>query len=280
MEPLRPFCLRQSLKPTISVPIACRSVGHYSLFRGWKNRPTLKMFVELFWGIRGKGCFTVGENEYFLKPGQVIVLFTGQVHDVRACTHWEYRWMTLDGKMPDQVAKAFGLGNAPVTVGPCPQELFTRLSHEIEDNSPKGQLAASATAYEILCLAHPMNKSVPESSYVRECVDLIRNNYNAPEMNVNWLATRLGIHRTNLSKLFRKKMGVSPIEYLILFRVGKALKLLLGTNLSVRQIASETGFGCPSYFTNVVRKRTGLTPLEFRSHGANPQKTLKKLRPR
>ena len=173
--------------------------------------------------------------------------------------------MTLDGEMPDAVVKALGMTEQPFEAGRCPEELFARLSHEIEDVTPKGQLAASATAYEILTLAHP-KLDVPRSSHVSQCIYLIRRHYAMADLNVAWLAARVGIHRTNLSKLFHKKLRVSPIEYLTLFRVGKALKLIQGTDLAVKAIAEQTGFSCPSYFTNVIRKRTGMSPQEIRGH--------------
>lgn len=268
---LYPYCMRQIPKPSIGLPIACRSVGHYSLFPGWQNRPTLKNCMELFWGIRGQGRFLLDGREILLKAGQVLVLFPGRVHNLKAITHWEFRWVTFDGAMPQAMAEALGLREEPFVAGRCPEELFARLSYEIEDISPKGQLAASATAYEILTLAHARPQAT-EPSHVRYCIDLIRRHYGQHELNVTWLADKVGIHRTNLSKMFQEKLRVSPIEYLTLFRVGKALKLLQGTDWPVARIAQETGFSCPSYFTNVIRKRTGLSPAEIRSHRGQRRK--------
>jgi len=258
-----PYMMRKSPQPTIRLPIACRSVGRHAIAPGWHNRPTLKPVLELFWCSRGKGIFSLLGEQLPLEADQVLVLQPGRVHDLRAITRWEFCWLTLDGEIPEQVVGSFGLDEMPFTAGPCPEQLFARLSHEIEDNTPQGQLAASATSYEILTLAHSY-RPLPESSRVNQCIELIRKHYASPEVNVSWLARRLNIHRTNLSKLFYERTQVSPIEYLTLFRIGKAMKMLHDTDLPIARIARQTGFSCPSYFANVIRKHTGQSPIEVR----------------
>jgi AraC-like DNA-binding protein len=258
-----PYVMRHSPQPAVTMPIACRSCGHYSLLPGYKNRATFKTFVELFWCVRGSGDFQLDGREVVLKAGEVLVLFCNRIHDWHARSHWEFRWMTLDGECPDAVVQAFGFDETPTSAGMCPHQLFDRLSHEIEDASPKGQLVASATGYEILALACA-RRSVPESSHVTQCIDLIRKHYGNSQVNVAWLAKHVGIHRTNLSKLFHEKTRVSPIDYLVLYRVSQAVKLLQNTTMPVAKIAERTGFSSASYFTNVIRRRTGLSPLELR----------------
>ena len=270
MERFYPFRLRHIKEPTIPLPIACRSTGHYNALAGWHNPIKWPPFVQIFWGIRGKGKFVVGGQEYFLTPGHFFVLFSGQEHDITALTDWEYCWLTLDGLMPNEVVKGFGFGNEVILVGACPQELFERLFHEIEDISPEGQRTAGATAYEILSLAlrREKDKPLPDSKY-RVCIDLIKRKYANPDLNVASLAAELGLHRTSLSKMFRANMTMSPVEYLSLFRIGKAVKLLQGTDLPVNEVAKRSGFSCPNYLTNVIKKRTGLTPRELR--GMDPK---------
>ena len=88
-------------------------------------------------------------------------------------------------------------------------------------------------------------------------------------MNVASLAAELGVHRTSLSKMFKANMTMSPVEYLSLFRIGKAVKLLQGTDLPVNEVARLSGFSCPNYLTNVIKRRTGMTPRELRGMDPN-----------
>jgi two-component system response regulator YesN len=59
-------------------------------------------------------------------------------------------------------------------------------------------------------------------------------------------------------------VGVNFIDYLTERRMAEARRLLADTTESVTTIASRTGFGSPSYFQRVFKRREGLTPLEYR----------------
>jgi AraC-like DNA-binding protein len=265
IEKIYPYQLRHTMQPTIPLPIAVRSTGHYQALRGWRDKVARKDFLQVYWGIQGKGKFLARDREYTLQPMQFFVLYPGDLHDITALTDWEYRWFTLDGQLPEPLVRSFGFPDEPIPVGPCPVELFERLWHEIEDISPEGQRTASATAYEILCLALKRDRAGGDANNkYRQCIELIKRKYANPDLNVEALASELGMHRTSLSKLFKANMTMSPVEYLSLFRIGKAVKLLQGTNLPVHEVARLAGFSCPNYLTNVIKKRTGLTPRELR----------------
>ncbi|MAX27414.1 MAG: hypothetical protein CMJ19_23195 [Phycisphaeraceae bacterium] len=280
MQKMFPFHLRATLKPTISLPLACRSVGHYKVFPGWHNPGMRKDFCELFWGIKGEGQLLVDNQPVTLKPDHILVLYSGDLHHVTARDYWEYRWMTLDGQIPDQILQAFGFDNQTMYTGKCPEELFTRLSSEIHDISPHGQRIASTTAYEILSIAistesdsQTQNKKSPSHQQMKQALTLIKKQYHNPDLNVTEIARQINIHRTNLSKLFKNKMKMTPIEYLSLYRVSRAIQLIQGTDLSFAQIANKTGFACPNYFTNVIRKRTGESPSTLRQQARATQTT-------
>ncbi|NEG78394.1 AraC family transcriptional regulator [Bifidobacterium avesanii] len=75
-------------------------------------------------------------------------------------------------------------------------------------------------------------------------------------------AGRMG--RTRCCALFRRYVNLTPNEYLTDRRVREAKRLLDATAASVAEIARACGFSSPSYFISVFRRRTGLTPGEFR----------------
>lgn len=269
MQKQYPFDLRPIFKPTISLPLACRSVGRVRTFSGWHNPPTSKDFCKVFWGIRGRGQLLVDTQPVELLPDHVMVLFPGDVNHVTAVDDWEHYWMTLDGQIPGKVLKALSLGQQPVYAGPCPIEMFERLALEIYDISPRGQRIASSTAYNILTTANVEQSNSPAShpqwhQNINQCVELIRSSYHDPDLNVTAMARHVNMHRTNFSKLFKQIMKISPVEYLTIHRVNQAMQLIQGSDLPFAEIAQQAGFTCPNYFTNVMRKRTGYTPTQLR----------------
>ncbi len=78
------------------------------------------------------------------------------------------------------------------------------------------------------------------------------------------IAFEVGLSRTRLTAGFKRQYGTTVMEWLREARMREADRLLRSTNLPVAQIALETGFGTPSNFTYVFRKRFGETPREHR----------------
>lgn len=57
-------------------------------------------------------------------------------------------------------------------------------------------------------------------------------------------------------------MGV--MEYLTAVRIDNAKKILQKSNDSILKIAEEVGFHSSQYFSNVFKKKTGMSPAEYR----------------
>ena len=62
---------------------------------------------------------------------------------------------------------------------------------------------------------------------------------------------------------YRTVLGVSPAEDLIEARLARAQELLTNSGMSVGQVAAQTGFKSPSYFSRSFRRRVGTTPTDY-----------------
>ena len=69
---------------------------------------------------------------------------------------------------------------------------------------------------------------------------------------------------SRLSALFKKETTLSPIEYIILYRIEKAKELLIEGIMSEEEIGYAVGFSDENYFIRAFKKRTGITPYQFR----------------
>jgi two-component system response regulator YesN len=69
----------------------------------------------------------------------------------------------------------------------------------------------------------------------------------------------------HLSRVFYREVGENFTEYIIRNKMELAQKLLRETNRKVYKIAEDIGYANPHYFSKLFKKRTGLTPLEWRN---------------
>ena len=66
-------------------------------------------------------------------------------------------------------------------------------------------------------------------------------------------------------RYFKKKTGKTFKDFMNEIRLGNATGLLLKDDLTIAQIAFESGFNNPSYFNRLFKRMTTKTPKEYRS---------------
>ena len=83
-------------------------------------------------------------------------------------------------------------------------------------------------------------------------------------ITLDLLAEITHINKFYLAHSFTEYLGQSPISYLTYKRLSASKELLTSSNLSIAQVASSTGFSSQSYFSQIFRKETGMTPQQYR----------------
>lgn len=72
------------------------------------------------------------------------------------------------------------------------------------------------------------------------------------------------VGKTSCTAIFKEYMDCTPIGFLTEYRIQKAAELLKKTNMSITDIAFETGFSGASYFAETFRGKFGCSPREYR----------------
>ncbi|WP_246469307.1 helix-turn-helix domain-containing protein [Cohnella nanjingensis] len=75
-----------------------------------------------------------------------------------------------------------------------------------------------------------------------------------------------GLSKNYILALFRKHVGMSPMQYLTWLRVNKAKELAVQSNLSVSEIAERVGYADVHTFGRMFKKKTGLSLSRFCSN--------------
>ena len=85
------------------------------------------------------------------------------------------------------------------------------------------------------------------------------------DLNTKTLAKQYGVHRSYLSRTFKKYQGLNLDEYIKRLRMIKsALILIENRHLKVWQIADLFGWDRPDGFTNAFKRFFGISPGKFR----------------
>ncbi len=106
-------------------------------------------------------------------------------------------------------------------------------------------------------------KKEKDTKPVRSMKKYIEDHY-MEEISLNQLAEELEMNASYLSSVFRKETGMTYSDYLIRYRIEHACKLLVETNWSVSEIATQSGYQDARYFSKQFLKQVGLKPSEYR----------------
>lgn len=82
-------------------------------------------------------------------------------------------------------------------------------------------------------------------------------------------ASLLGVHRGSLSQAFSTSYGITASHYITTCRIRWAADLLVKSQLSIKEIAADSGFNSHEYFSRVFLTQTGYTPGAFRRQKVN-----------
>ena len=83
-------------------------------------------------------------------------------------------------------------------------------------------------------------------------------------IHVNDLYKHLNISRTSLYELSRSYLGCGISDYITNRKIYHARKMLKDTNIKISDLVEKIGFSDYNYFSKVFRKKTGLSPREYR----------------
>ena len=98
---------------------------------------------------------------------------------------------------------------------------------------------------------------------IHQSVKYIESNYSDSDLYTPQLAEMSGIGETYYRNIFIAVFKMPPAKYIQSYRIDKAKELLVGTTLSLEEIAEKVGFANSSYLCKVFKSTTGMTPLAF-----------------
>jgi AraC family transcriptional regulator of arabinose operon len=228
--------------------------------------------------LSGKGVLCVEGKETELREGQMFVTKPGEKAWYRADEKepWEYYWMAFDGKLAEQYVISAGFEKG-VNWRDCHLDYrrYKGLVKYVLDKPEMSlandihrlailleYIAAAVEDYQVISQGDHRLKTDYTDSYVEYAVNYIHANFATAK--VSDVAHYIGIHRSYLTSIFRKKLGVSPQEFLMQVKLDKAKQLLLDSQAPVQEVSQMVGYENPLTFSKSFKNRYGLSPKAYR----------------
>ncbi len=102
-----------------------------------------------------------------------------------------------------------------------------------------------------------------EEKFLNQLMEMTEKIWNDESFNVVDFSKEIGLSKSQLNRKVTALTGYSPNEFINTYRLNKALKLIERNQSNISEIAFETGFSTPSYFSKCFQKKFGILPSEY-----------------
>ena len=249
----------------------------------WHSVQHIHNCSELFYVIEGQGQFLIENQTYPVSANDLVIVNPNVLHTEASLDASPLKYIVLGIEGLELTATSkhenthfciMNLKNIKDTVLHYLQNMLS----EIETKKP-GYDTVCQNLMEILIVLlgrqtnfstvlTPINKKTNRlCSAVKRYID----SHYQETITLDQLSELNHVSKFHLSHAFTEEYGISPINYLISKRISEAEHLLKTTDFPLSFISSNTGFFSSSYFAQMFRKQTGMSPTEFRKKSRQEQ---------
>jgi AraC-like DNA-binding protein/mannose-6-phosphate isomerase-like protein (cupin superfamily) len=260
-----------------------------------RTRPHRHPFHQVLYYSRGSGTQHLGEQRRPIRPGSICFIAAGVAHSFLGTGPRPATCLALDFELQESESKHHHDDDAAVlrnALRAGEREVFplsrrfqrqvaacmSRINRETEARQTGYATAVQGMLLELLALflratlrtpAFTRSHSPPWRSegVVRRAVALagqVPEDVDAQPPTLAEAAHAVGVSANHLNRLLRQQTGLTFRQLLIQRRLELAKTLLRNSDESCTEIALACGFGDSNYFARLFRRKTGLTPTEFR----------------
>lgn len=271
----------QSIQPNSPYPLKDHPSGYF--FNAQKGR--ILPEYQFVYITKGRGLFTSDSMpETQVCKGRLLVLFPGQWHTYHPLlqTGWNEYYIGFEGSIIDNIVKSSFLSekNQILEVGLNEElvNLFSRAIEVAESDKISSQQYLAGIVLHMLGMILSISKNkiyeIGDMDQKIEQAKIIMNENVFKDVDPEELAMKLNISYSWFRKIFKDYTGYAPAKYFQELKLRKAKQLLVGTSQSVKEISYQLNYTSTEHFFSLFKKRTGFTPLEYRSFGRETESDL------
>jgi AraC-like DNA-binding protein len=238
----------------------------------WEHGRALNEY-QLVYIPEGTGLFETKRQNIEIRGDNVILLRPGLWHRYRPKpeTGWREYWVGFSGPAYKTIFDSHCFSEKAVfkvrqSVGM--HDNFEALIACAQENGPALQQRMATQTCCLLAELYASTLVYPQAAReASKMVQRAREMMLATEpsdLSLETIARKLGTSYSNFRRTFREHTGVGPHQYRLHLKLNHARDLLLNTDLSVKEIAVQSGFEEEQYFCRYFKKTMGRTPSSYR----------------
>lgn len=278
---------------------------HESTMRIWYNEqpdpyhPHWHTALEIIMPMENYYDAHIAGEQYRIKPGEVIVIPPGEVHELIAPPNGKRFIFLFDISMIAQLKGFAGIQSLlvqPLYITPetYPHiydevyQILVQIRNEYFNKTEYAELVIYSLLLNFFVKfgynrinaenLFPNVRLYKQKEYVQKfnnLMDYIDTHY-MEDLNLEDIAESIGFSKFHFSRLFKQYTNFTFCDYLCYRRIKVAEELLAEPDLSITEIAMQAGFPSISTFNRLFKQHKNCTPSEYRSKSNQIHRLSKK----
>lgn len=242
--------------------------------------------IQLIYVLKGEAVFQVNEEKIKLRSGDGLFINSGCLHMAEDLKKTGCVYICLN------VLPHLFLPQELYTTYVLPYVQSTNLSYVLIDGSKEWSRAIQQALFVIRklvqakeplfeieitanlikvwkqLLVHAFQKQYVyteevKNQRIKAMLTWVHMNY-SEKITLDDIAASGQISRSECCRYFKRMLDVTPLQYVMKYRIQKSILLLKQEEKSITDVAFEVGFNSTSYFIDQFKKTMGMTPLAYR----------------
>lgn len=248
--------------------------------------------LEVIHIIEGEGEFIVDGKSYNVRSNSFVIINPDQLHSAKAVIGRSITYKSLkidylalkstgddvcDNFITPLIDKTKYLPNIILPTMPIHKDisnLYYQLGETFKSKKIGNYLLIKSYTLNLLYLFYSnryvyrrptsTNNKVSSTVLVRETVNYIHEHF-TEDIDLDFMSINLNTSKPHLCRVFKRHTNQTITEYINDYRISFACDLLINTDRQIVEIAFQTGYTNLSYFNQRFKKKTYLTPKQYRN---------------
>ncbi|WP_462411487.1 AraC family transcriptional regulator [Neobacillus sp. Marseille-QA0830] len=253
--------------------------GYKTFPPGWSKRGKKTLYHSLWFIVKGSGEIVINGIKSELSPGKLVVFTPGMICDKKSyCSEpleFYFIRFTPAGaferkeqwhfKNPEEIhfplQGVYTIKNSP-GVAFLIEEIMTLSKRRGAEIAFKKKILFQELLLTFTQDFYSQTISKDTKQVIEETIDYITHHYHRA-ITLSDLAKMAGLSNSHYSRLFKKYIGYSPIEYLTHLRIDRAKELLAHSEIRIKEVSQSVGYEDELYFSRIFKKIVGVSPTQF-----------------
>lgn len=240
----------------------------------WHSQLHSHPFIELFYVTQGAGTFFTEGKTYKIKEDDMVIINPNVMHTESSDRNAPLQYIAMAVEGLSIFTNSDPLVNI-LNYAEYKHEVLFYIKTILQEATTKTEYYETVSKNLLTVLLinikrrtniHLEIANTKTSNHICQYVQAYIDTHYKKDIDLEKLAEYAHINKYYLAHIFKKHVGISPINYLNEKRLYEATLLLKNTDYTIADISNIIGMSSQSYFSQTFKKKFNTTPILFRKN--------------